>query len=186
MYEVQTPFSDEMIEKMRAGDRIMLSGSVYTGRDAAHKRLVEMLDTGRSLPLDFSGQAIYYAGPCPAPPGHAIGSVGPTTSLRMDTYSLRLIQEGMRVMIGKGSRSKPVIDAIRRYTGAYLTAIGGTGALMALCVECAEVIAFEDLGAEAIYKLVVRDMPLVVAIDCEGGNIYEHYSSDKRQVIAVR
>ena len=171
---IQTPFSDKMIKTLRAGDRVLLSGSIYTGRDAAHRRMKEMLDGGGPLPFDVCGQAIYYAGPCPAPPGRVIGSVGPTTSLRMDSYSPRLIQEGLRVMIGKGSRSKPVIEAIRRHTGLYLAAIGGAGALMALCVESAEVITFEDLGAEAVYRLIVRDMPLVVAIDCEGGNIYDH------------
>ena len=168
-----TPFSDEVIKKLNVGDRVLLSGSIYTGRDAAHKRMAALLESGEKLPFEVGGQAIYYAGPCPAPPGRAIGSVGPTTSMRMDEYSPQLIREGLRVMIGKGSRSKPVIDAIRQYIGLYLAAIGGAGALMALCVEKAEVIAFEDLGAEAIYRLTVRDMPLIVAIDCRGGNIYE-------------
>ena len=169
---ITTKFSTDDIIRLRAGDRVLLSGAIYTGRDAAHKRMVEMLDDGLPLPFDVCGQAIYYAGPCPAPPGRVIGSVGPTTSLRMDAYSPRLIREGLRVMIGKGSRSEPVIDAIRENLGVYLTAIGGTGALMALCVEQSEVVAFEDLGAEAIYKLIVCDMPLIVAIDCMGGNIY--------------
>ena len=169
---ISTPLPDGVIAKLRAGDSVLLSGSIYTGRDAAHKRMVEMLGAGKSLPFDVQGQAIYYAGPCPAPPGRVIGSVGPTTSLRMDAYSPRMIKEGLRVMIGKGSRNESVIDAIRRYKGVYMTAIGGTGALMALCVEGAELIAFEDLGAEAVYRLVVRDMPLIVAIDSRGGSIY--------------
>ena len=150
----------------------MLSGSLYTGRDAAHKRMAELLDAGKTLPFDVRGQVIYYAGPCPAPPGRPIGSVGPTTSQRMDAYSPQLIQAGLRVMIGKGSRNKSVIDAICEHTGLYLAAIGGAGALIAMCVQSAELIAFEDLGPEAIYKLTVRDMPLIVAVDCEGGNIY--------------
>ena len=169
---ISTPLSDGVVAKLRAGDNVLLSGEIYTGRDAAHKRMAEMLDAGLPLPFDARGQAIYYAGPCPAPPGLVIGSVGPTTSLRMDAYSPQMIKEGLRVMIGKGSRNESVIDAIRRYKGVYMTAIGGTGALMALCVKSAEVIAFEDLGAEAVYKLFVRDMPLIVAIDCEGGSIY--------------
>jgi len=169
---ISTPFSNDTIKNLRTGDRVLLSGYIYTGRDAAHKRMTELLDGSMPLPFDVRGQAIYYAGPCPAPPGRAVGSVGPTTSTRMDAYTLRLIQEGLRVMIGKGSRNDMVIEAIRRYTGIYLAAIGGAGALMALCVERAEPVAFEDLGPEAIYRLAVRDMPLVVAVDCEGGNIY--------------
>ena len=170
--DISTPLSDGLIAKLRAGDSVLLSGSIFTGRDAAHERMVKMLGAGKPLPFDVQGQAIYYAGPCPAPPGRVIGSVGPTTSLRMDAYSPQLMKEGLRVMIGKGSRNKSVIDAICRYKGVYMTAIGGTGALMSLCVEGAELIAFEDLGAEAVYKLIVRDMPLIVAIDCEGGSIY--------------
>ena len=172
-FQLSPPFIPETIKKLRAGDRVLLSGDIYTGRDAAHKRMTEMLARNEALPFDVAGQAIYYAGPCPAPPGRAIGSVGPTTSLRMDVYSPRLIQEGLRVMIGKGSRSEAVIEAMRRYCGLYLAAIGGAGALMALCVQRAELVAFADLGTEAIYKLSVRDMPLVVAIDSEGGNVYK-------------
>ena len=170
---MSAPFTPEMNKSLNAGDSILLSGTIYTGRDAAHKRMIELLDEGKPLPFDVSGQAIYYTGPCPAPPGRVIGSVGPTTSLRMDAYAPRLIREGLRVMIGKGKRSKEVIDAIRRYSGIYLAAIGGAGALMALHVEQVEMVAFEDLGPEAIYRLTVRDMPLVVAIDCEGNNIYD-------------
>jgi len=172
MQNIQEPFTDDVIKRLCAGDRVLLSGSIYTGRDAAHKRMAEFLAAGTPLPFDVCGQAIFYAGPCPAPPGRVIGSVGPTTSRRMDAYSPRMIQEGLRVMIGKGSRSGPVVEAIRKYTGLYLAAIGGAGALIALCVERAEVIAFEDLGTEAIHRLIVRDMPLVVAIDCKGGSIY--------------
>lgn len=171
--KISTPFDDGVIKKLRAGDMIILSGEVYTGRDAAHKRMVELLDGGEPLPFDVRGQAIYYTGPCPAPPGRVIGSAGPTTSKRMDAYSPRLIQEGLRVMIGKGTRGKETIDAIRLHCGVYLAAIGGAGALISLCIESAEVAAFGDLGPEAIYRLIVRDLPLVVAIDCEGGNLYK-------------
>ena len=171
--KIKAPLSDEVIKSLRAGDTVLLSGEIYTGRDAAHKRITEMLDSGKPLPFDIKGQAIYYAGPCPAPPERAIGSIGPTTSGRMDAYAPRLIQEGLRVMIGKGNRSKSVIDSIQRHTGVYLSAVGGAGALLSLCVQQAELTTFEDLGTEAVYKLTVRDMPLVVAIDCEGGNIYE-------------
>lgn len=169
---ISTPFTEEIIKKLHAGDRILLSGEIFTGRDAAHKRMVGLLDIGKPLPFDVQGQAIYYAGPCPAPPGRAIGSAGPTTSQRMDAYSPRLIQEGLRVMIGKGTRGEKVIDAIRLHCGVYLAAVGGAGALISRCIDKAEVVAFEDLGPEAIYKLSVHDMPLVVAIDYEGGNIY--------------
>ena len=169
--KLTAPLSAETIKNLRAGEQISLSGEIFTGRDAAHKRMVELLEKNMPLPFDVKGQAVYYAGPCPAPPGRAIGSVGPTTSKRMDAYSPRLIREGLRVMIGKGSRGEKVIEAIREYSGVYLSAVGGAGALLSLCVENAELIAFADLGTEAIYRLTVRDMPLVVAIDCSGGNI---------------
>jgi fumarate hydratase subunit beta len=171
--KITSPLSTETIKSLHVGDQVLLSGTIFTGRDAAHKRMIELLANNVSLPFDVKGQAIYYAGPCPAPPGRVIGSVGPTTSQRMDAYAPRLIQEGLIVMIGKGYRSKPVIDAIRQYSGLYLSAVGGAGALLSLCVEHSELIAFEDLGTEAIYKLTIHDMPLVVAIDCNGGNIYD-------------
>ena len=169
---IEVPFSDDVIEDLRAGDHLLLSGVIYTGRDAAHKRMIALLDENKPLPFDVHGQAIYYTGPCPAPPGRVIGSAGPTTSGRMDAYAPHLIEQGLRVMIGKGSRNETVVDAIIKHKGLYLSAIGGAGALMALCIEQTEIIAFEDLGPEAIYKLVVREMPLVVAIDCRGGSIY--------------
>ena len=169
---ITTPLSDEVIKSLRAGDGVLLSGEIYTGRDAAHKRMTEMLSDGKPLPFHVKGQAIYYAGPCPAPPGRAIGSIGPTTSGRMDAYSPQLIQEGLRVMIGKGNRSESVVEAIKRHTGIYLSAVGGAGALLSLCVQRAELIAFEDLGTEAVYKLTMKDMPLTVAIDCNGSSIY--------------
>ena len=169
---IAPPFSDELIRSLKMGDRVLLSGEIYTGRDAAHKRMTQLLAEGKAVPFDLNGQAIYYTGPCPAPPGRAIGSVGPTTSKRMDAYAPRMIEAGLRVMIGKGARSDAVIEAIQKNTGVYLAAIGGAGALMSLLTERAELVAFEDLGPEAIYRLTVRDMPLIVAIDCEGRDIY--------------
>jgi len=157
-------------ENLRAGDEISFTGVIYTARDAAHKRLVQLLDEGKPLPFDG---AVYYAGPCPAPPGRVIGSIGPTTSGRMDAYAPRLIKSGVKIMIGKGNRSQAVINAIREHGGVYLTAVGGAGALLSLCVEKSEIVAFEDLGTEAVRRLTVRDMPLVVAIDSFGGNVYE-------------
>lgn len=172
MRKISSPISDETIVNLHAGERIALSGVIYTARDAAHKRFNELLAAGSPLPFDVRGQTVYYAGPCPAPPGRAIGSVGPTTSSRMDVYAPRLIKEGLRVMIGKGGRSEAVIDAICRYTGAYLAAVGGAGAYYSTFVNRAEVIAFEDLGPEAVYRLTVSDMPLIVAADCVGGSIF--------------
>ena len=170
---LEVPFTDEKIKSLKAGDIIYISGTVYTGRDAAHKRLCEMIEKGEQIPFDFEGQAIYYAGPCPAKLGKPIGSVGPTTGGRMDAYSPLLIEKGLKVMIGKGSRSKEVIDALKEYTGVYFAAIGGAAALMARCVVSAEVIAFNELGTEAIRKLEVDQLPVIVAIDSEGSNSYE-------------
>ena len=170
--KIKTPLTAEIIEGLQAEDHVLLSGVVFTARDAAHKRMIEILSRGLPLPFDIRGQAVYYTGPCPAPLGRIIGSAGPTTSGRMDIYTPRLIEEGLRVMIGKGNRSEKVTGAICRYKAVYLAAVGGAGALLSLQVEEAEIIAFEDLGTEAVYKLTLRDMPLVVAIDCQGGNIY--------------
>ncbi|MCL2077925.1 MAG: FumA C-terminus/TtdB family hydratase beta subunit [Oscillospiraceae bacterium] len=172
MKKITTPFTTKITESLCAGEQILLSGEIFTGRDAAHKRMTELLYSGLPLPFDINRQVIYYAGPCPAPQGRVIGSIGPTTSSRMDSYAPQLIQRGLRVMIGKGSRSKAVIDAIREHSGLYLAAVGGAGALLSLCVKSAELIAFEDLGAEAVYKLTIHEMPLIVAIDCKGKNIY--------------
>ncbi|MCL2046430.1 MAG: Fe-S-containing hydro-lyase [Oscillospiraceae bacterium] len=172
MTTITSPLTDESIRKLVAGELVLLNGIVYTGRDAAHKRMVELLDAGIALPFDADSQTIYYTGPCPAPPGRVIGSAGPTTSLRMDAYSLPLIEAGLKVMIGKGSRNEAVVDAIKEYCGLYLSAIGGAGALMAQCIIEAVVVAFDDLGPEAVYKLKVREMPLVVAIDYKGNSVY--------------
>ena len=170
---ISAPFTDETIHSLHAGDMVYISGTIYTARDAAHKRLCEMLDAGEPMPFDFEGQAVYYAGPCPAKPGQPIGSVGPTTGGRMDAYSPRLIQQGLRVMIGKGSRSEEVIDALKEHTGVYFAAIGGAAALMAKAVKEAEVIAFDELGTEAIRRLRVEELPVIVAIDHEGNDMYK-------------
>ena len=174
MKKITTPFSDEIIKNLHAGEQVLLSGDIYTGRDSAHKRLVELLEKGEQLPFDICGQAIYYTGPCPAPPGLPTGSVGPTTSLRMDKYAPRLIEEGLRVMIGKGGRSETVIRYIREFSGVYLAAVGGAAAYIASRVKRTELIAFEDLGPEAIYKLTITNMPLLVAIDHTGESIYSY------------
>ena len=162
MTALRAPLTATGIRSLREGERILLSGVIYTARDAAHKRLCELLDAGKPLPFPLEGSAIFYAGPCPAPPGRVIGSVGPTTSGRMDAYAPRLMREGFHVMIGKGPRSPEVVEAIRRYGCAYLSAIGGAAALTARCVERTELVAFEDLGAEAIAALTVKDLPLIV------------------------
>lgn len=163
----------EMIDSLHAGDQVLYTGTVLTARDAAHKRLIELIDTGKELPIDIEGAIIYYAGPAPAKPGHPIGPVGPTSSYRMDPYAPKLLDRGMCAMIGKGARSQEVIEALIRNHAVYFAAIGGAAALIAKSVKSAEVVAYEDLGTEAIRKLEVIDMPLTVAIDCHGGNIYE-------------
>lgn len=170
---IHAPLVAQELETLRAGDSVLLSGTIYTGRDAAHKRLCALVAEGKPLPFDIRGQVIYYAGPCPAKPGDAIGSCGPTTSYRMDAYAPTLCDLGLIGMIGKGQRSPAVIDAIRRNGGVYFAATGGAGALIAGSVKAARVIAFEDLGTEAIRELQVEDLPLIVAIDSEGGNLYE-------------
>lgn len=170
---LEAPFTDEKIQSLKAGEMVYISGTIYTGRDAAHKRLYEMIEKGEEMPFDFVGQVIYYAGPCPAKPGKPIGSVGPTTGGRMDAYSPTLIEQGLKVMIGKGSRSEEVVNAIKEHTGVYLAAIGGAAALMARCVVSSEIIAFDELGTEAIRKLEVNQLPVIVAIDSEGNNGYE-------------
>lgn len=170
---ITPPFTDEVIKGLKAGDMVYISGVVYTARDAAHKRMCEYLDEGKPMPFEFDGAAIYYAGPCPPKPGKPIGSVGPTTSGRMDLYSPRLIEQGLKVMIGKGFRSPEVIDSIVQHNGVYFAAIGGAAALMGKCVESAEVIAYDELGTEAVRKLVVKELPVIVAIDSRGKNMYE-------------
>ena len=170
---ITTPFSREDAEKLKAGDQIRVTGVIYTGRDAAHKRLCALIAEGKDIPVDLKDQFIYFVGPCPAPPGRPIGSAGPTTSYRMDAYSPTLISKcGLRGMIGKGNRSAEVIDAMKEHGAVYFAATGGAGALIAQCIKKAEIVAFEDLGPEAIYKLEVENFPLTVAIDTAGSNLY--------------
>ena len=160
-------------DELHAGDRVLLSGTVYTARDAAHKRLIGLLDAGEPLPFPLKGACIYYAGPTPAEPGSVIGSCGPTTSGRMDRFAPRLLDLGLAAMIGKGQRSAEVVSAIRRNGAVYLCAVGGAGALAAKCIQACEEIAFPDLGCESIKRMQVRDFPLIVAIDSAGNNLFE-------------
>lgn len=167
------PLTDEDVEKLRIGDRVLLSGTVYTARDAAHKRLIQLLESGEPLPFDIQGQVIYYVGPSPAKPGRPIGAAGPTTSYRMDAYAPELIARGLKGMIGKGVRNEAVKEAMKKYKAVYFAAIGGAGALMARSILSAEVIAYPELGPEAIRKLEVKDFPVIVANDTHGGDLYE-------------
>ena len=162
----------EEAKKLKAGDQLLLSGTVYTARDAAHKRIAALLDNGEPLPFPLAGATVYYAGPTPTPPGMPVGSCGPTTSGRMDPYTPRLLDLGLACMIGKGARSPAVVDAIRRNGGVYLCAIGGAGALAAQCVRSLKVVAFEDLGCESVKKLELENFPLIVAIDSEGNSLF--------------
>ena len=172
-YKLTTPVAKEDLAPLRAGDTVLLSGTVYTARDAAHKRMMELLDAGEALPFPVEGSAVYYVGPTPERPGQIIGSAGPTTSGRMDAYSPRLLDLGQAIMIGKGARTQAVKEAVVRSGAVYLAALGGAGALMAASVEELEVICWEDLGCEAVRRLTVRDLPLTVILDAHGGDLYE-------------
>ena len=172
-YHIQLPLTQETVRMLRAGDTVYLTGPLLTGRDAAHKRLIALLDEGKPLPVDLKGQAIYYVGPAPASPGHAVGSAGPTTSYRMDAYTPQLLKLGLNCMIGKGRRSEAVRQAMREYGAVYLGAVGGAAALIARSIEASEVLAYEDLGTEAIHRFTVRDFPAIVLMDAHGGNLYE-------------
>ena len=171
-YHLTTPLCDADVEKLVAGDVVHLTGIIYTGRDAAHKRLVEALDAGQSLPFDPKGAVIYYVGPSPARPGYVIGAAGPTTSYRMDSFAPRLIAEGLKGMIGKGMRAPEVKAAMAEHKAVYFGATGGAGALLGLRIKKAEVIAYEDLGPEAVRELTVEDFPVLVINDCRGGDLY--------------
>jgi len=173
IHELTPPLTDEVIEALRAGDRATITGVIYTARDAAHRRLVELLDQGQPLPINLAGQIVYYVGPTPAPPGRVIGSAGPTTASRMDPYAPRLLAVGLKAMIGKGARGAEVREALRKYRAVYLTATPGAGALLSRHIITAEVIAYPDLGPEAIHRLEVRGLPVIVANDCHGGDVYE-------------
>ena len=170
---LKTPLTDADVEKLKAGDKVLITGVIYTGRDAAHKRLTDLLKEGKPLPVDLKGQIIYYVGPAPAKPGHSIGSAGPTTSGRMDAYSPKLMEIGLKGMIGKGMRKKEVIEAMKKYKAVYLAATGGAGALLAKSVKKAQIVAYEDLGPEAINRLEVVDFPAIVVNDTKGNDLYQ-------------
>ena len=171
--KITLPLTEELAKTLHAGDSVLATGTIYTSRDAGHKRMCEALAKGEALPFEPQDATIYYVGPTPAKPGQVIGSAGPTTSGRMDAYAPTLMSVGARGMIGKGARLPEVVEAMQKYDGVYFGAIGGAGALLARCIKKAELVAYEDLGAEALRKLYVEEMPLVVIIDCEGRNLYE-------------
>ena len=181
MINITSPVDTEVIEKLTVGTQVQISGVIYTARDAAHGRLIQALDKGDSIPFDLKNQTLYYMGPSPAKPGQIIGSAGPTTSGRMDIYTPRLIAAGIRVMIGKGSRSSAVKEAIKKYRAIYFVTLGGAGALLAKCIKQVEVIAYEDLGAEAILRLNVDDFPAIVANDVYGADLFEQEKARYRR-----
>lgn len=172
-YRIRLPLTEADVQKLRIGDRVLLSGELLTGRDAAHKRLIALLEEGKELPVDVQGQTIYYVGPAPASPGHAVGSAGPTTSYRMDAYTPPLLARGLRGMIGKGMRSDAVRRAMQQYGAVYFGAVGGAAALIAKAIRESRVIAYPDLGTEAIHCFRVEDFPVTVLMDAHGGSLYE-------------
>lgn len=172
-HHVQTPVTDEVIAKLRAGDTVYITGDLFTGRDSAHKKLIDLISEGQELPIDVKGQFIYYVGPTPARPGKPIGSAGPTTSYRMDSYAPKLHELGLKGTIGKGSRSEEVKEALKKHKAVYLAAVGGAGALISKSIEGAEIIAYPELGPEAIRRVKVKDFPCIVINDMYGGDLYE-------------
>jgi len=180
--KITLPLTDEVLQDLKAGDNVLLNGVIYVARDAAHKRMVAALEEGQDLPFALQGQTVYFMGPSPAKPGQAIGSAGPTTSGRMDTYSPRLMAVGRKGMIGKGDRSQAVKDAMKKYRAVYFAAIGGAGALISKCIKKAEVIAYDELGAEAVRRLEVEDFPVTVINDIYGGDLYEEGKAKYRLV----
>lgn len=170
---ISTPLTDDVVAQLHAGDSVHITGTIYVARDAAHRRLVTAMESGQPLPFDVRGQIVYYMGPSPAKPGHPIGSAGPTTSYRMDPYTPALLQIGLKGMIGKGNRSQTVRDALRRYWAVYFAAVGGAAALIAQSIRAAEVVAYPELGAEAVQRLEVVDFPAIVINDSFGGDAYE-------------
>lgn len=167
------PLTEKDTEGLEIGDRVLITGVIYTARDAAHKRLMDLLAAGKELPVNFAGQILYYVGPSPAPPGRVIGAAGPTTSYRMDSYTPTMLELGLKAMIGKGKRSPEVIAALQQFKAVYLGATGGAGALISQCIKKAEVVAFPELGPEAIHRLEVEDLPTIVINDCQGRDLYE-------------
>jgi fumarate hydratase subunit beta len=171
--KITTPLNEKKVIQLKAGDFVNITGNIYAAKDAAHKRFFELIEKGKKLPIDLKGQIIFYAGPTPTKPGHSCGSVGPTTSYRMDPYTPELLERGLKGIIGKGLRSKRVMKSIKKNKAIYFAAIGGVAALIAKSIKKSEVIAYEDLGAEAIYKFYVEDFPAIVVIDSAGNNLYE-------------
>jgi len=171
--KITTPLNDKTVVDLKAGDTVNITGYIYTGRDAAHKRLIELIDKGEELPIELKDQIIYYVGPAPAKPGYACGSAGPTTSYRMDPYTPVLLDRGLKGMIGKGLRSREVIDSMKKNKAVYFAAVGGAAALIARSIKKSEVVAYEDLGAEAIHRYYVEDFPAIVVIDSEGNDLYK-------------
>ena len=171
--EVEIPFAEGVVESLNAGDLISLTGTLFTGRDQTHRRMIDLLDKGEPLPIDLTGQLLYYVGPSPAQPGQVIGAAGPTTSYRMDAYTPRLLELGLKATMGKGARSQPVRDAMQKNSAIYLAAFGGAGAYLSKCIVAAEVVAFEDAGPEALFKFTVKGFPAVVINDVQGRDYYE-------------
>jgi len=169
---LKTPLTDADTDKLKIGDKVLISGIIYTGRDAAHKRMIELVNAGKELPIDVKGQIIYYVGPTPARPGNPIGSAGPTTSYRMDAYAPKMMELGLKGMIGKGNRAPEVVEAMRKYKAVYFGATGGAGAVLSRSIKKAEVVAYDDLGPEAIHRLEVEDFPVVVINDIRGNDLY--------------
>ena len=183
---IRLPLTREEARSLRAGETVLLTGTIYTGRDAAHKRLIQRLDEGGELPFDVKDQVIYYVGPAPASPGHAVGSAGPTTSYRMDAYAPRLIELGLTGMIGKGKRNQAVIDAMKRHGAVYFGAVGGAAALISRSIKKSEVVCYEDLGSEAVHRFEIENFPVLVLIDSEGNNLYETGPAAFRAELAAK
>lgn len=179
---INAPISDEDAKSLHSGDYVYITGTIYTARDAAHKRMAEALSAGQPLPIDMKNNIIYYMGPSPAREGRPIGSAGPTTASRMDRYAPKLLDLGLTAMIGKGKRSKEVLDAVKRNRSVYFAAVGGAGALLSKCIKTSEVVAYDDLGTEAIRKLYVEDFPVIVVADCEGGYLYESAIKEYKKI----
>ena len=181
--KINLPLTDDVIEELRCGDSVLLTGVMYVARDAAHRRMVESIDNGEPLPFDIRGQIIYYMGPSPAPPGKVIGSAGPTTSGRMDRYTPKLIERGLKGMIGKGMRSQSVKEAILKFKAVYFGAVGGAGAVISRSIKKSEIVAYDDLGAEAVRKIEVEDFPAIVVNDIHGADLYEDGKAAYRKAL---
>ena len=183
---INTPITENITKELKSGDYVYLTGTIYTARDAAHKRMIETLERGEKLPIDLKDAAIYYMGPSPAREGQVIGSAGPTTASRMDKYAPQLLDLGQKAMIGKGKRSKEVVDAIIRNKAVYMAAVGGAGAVISKCIKKSDLICYEDLGTEAVRRLKVEDFPMVVVIDSEGNNLYETAIKEYQNIITEK